>query len=238
MSRCNVAVFGNAQLAAAAAGDAFIASVLATGARPAGLAAGRTMKPVYDHLVEAEHQSEGLFACTLFSQLDEIIEATSPAASFAKEITDILLARFTKGYAGFLTIESNAAAAAAEADRHLESIHQAGVIAVQLLGIGVNGHVGFNEPGSRADTRCRVTDLAASTIERNGYAAGQRGITIGIADILAAKKIILVATGAAKAAAVLAMIRGPKTTNCPASLLRDHPDIWLFFDEDAAIHLS
>lgn len=237
MSRCNVAVFGNAQLAAAAAGDAFIASVLATGARPAGLAAGRTMKPVYDHLVEAEHQSEGLFACTLFSQLDEIIEATSPAASFAKEITDILLARFRKGYAGFLTIDSNAAAAA-EADRHLESIHQAGGLAVQLLGIGVNGHVGFNEPGSRADTRCRVTDLAASTIERNGYAAGQRGITIGIADILAAKKIILVATGAAKAAAVLAMIRGPKTTNCPASLLRDHPYIWLFLDEDAAIRLS
>jgi glucosamine-6-phosphate deaminase len=65
-----------------------------------------------------------------------------------------------------------------------------------------------------------------------------QGITLGIADILAAEQIILVATGAAKAAAISAMINGPKTPDCPASLLRDHPDIRLFLDKEAASQIS
>ena len=238
MSRCNVSVFGNGQLAAAAAGDAFIDAALAGGPRPAGLAAGRTMTPIYAHLVRTEHHSEGLFFGTTFSQLDEIVEAAPPTTSFAAEINGTLLSRLKHSYAGFLAIDGNAATPAAEADRHRDAIRQAGGLGVQLLGIGVNGHVGFNEPGSPADSHCRVTDLAASTIERNGYVPCMRAITIGIADILTATRIILVATGEAKAAAVLAMLKGPKTSDCPASLLRDHPDIGLFLDEDAASQLS
>ena len=66
----------------------------------------------------------------------------------------------------------------------------------------------------------------------------RKRITLGIADILAAEQIILVATGAAKAAAISAMINGPKTPDCPASLLRDHPDVRLFLDKEAASQIS
>jgi len=238
MSNDNIFVFEDAGLAASAAADAFIDGALAAGSRPAGLATGRTMVPVYDHLVEAERQSEGLFARTTFSQLDEVLEKTPATNCFSKAIMDSLLSRFESDYAGFMTIDATSPNPVAEADRHHDNIQRAGGLGVQLLGIGVNGHVGFNEPGSAADSRCRVIDLADSTIQRDGYDAGMRGITLGIADILAARRIILVATGAAKATAVEAMIKGPKTIDCPASLLRDHPDIRLFLDRAAAFKLS
>jgi glucosamine-6-phosphate deaminase len=231
-------VFEDARLVASAAADAFIASALAAGSQPAGLATGRTMAPVYDHLVEAEHQSEGLFARTTFSQLDEVLEKAPTTNCFSTEIKDNLLSRFSSDYAGFMTIAANSPNPLAEAERHYDNIQKAGGLGVQLLGIGVNGHVGFNEPGSAADSRCRVIDLTDSTIQRNGYDPGMQAITLGIADIMAARQIILIATGTAKAAAIEAMITGPKTIDCPASLLRDHPDIRLFLDKAAASKLS
>ena len=157
-----------------------------------------------------------------------------PFNSFASEITTSLFLQFRAKPAGFLMIDAQAGDPAGEAIRHCSAIRMAGGLAMQLIGIGANGHVGFNEPGSR----CRVVDLAASTIQRNGYNTGMQGITLGIADILAAEQIILVATGAEKAAAISAMINGPKIPDCPASLLRDHPDIRLFLDKEAASQIS
>ena len=161
-----------------------------------------------------------------------------PFNSFASEITTSLFLQFRAEHAGFLTIDSQAGDPAGEAIRRCSAIRMAGGLAMQLIGIGANGHVGFNEPGSTDNSRCRVVDLAASTIQQNGYDTGMQGITLGIADILAAEQIILVATGAAKAAAISAMINGPKTPDCPASLLRDHPDIRLFLDKEAASQIS
>ena len=238
MHSANILVFEGSEQAAVAAGDAFIASARTSGTRPVGLATGQTMTPVYDHLLTIDGQANGLFADTVFSQLDEVIGQTSPTDSFAAEITTSLFSQFRATPAGFLMIDGQAGAPAGEAIRHCSAIRMAGGLAMQLLGIGVNGHVGFNEPGSPDSSRCRVVDLAASTIQRNGYDTGMQGITLGIADILAAEQIILVATGAAKAAAISAMINGPKTPDCPASLLRDHPDIRLFLDKEAAGQIS
>lgn len=234
MHSANIFVFEGSEQAAVAAGDAFIASARTSGTRPVGLASGQTMTPVYDHLLTIDGQANGLFADTVFSQLDEVIGQTSPVDSFDTEITTSLFLQFRAKPAGFLMIDGQAGDPAGEAIRHCSAIRMAGGLAMQLIGIGANGHVGFNEPGSR----CRVVDLAASTIQRNGYNTGMQGITLGIADILAAEQIILVATGAAKAAAISAMINGPKTPDCPASLLRDHPDIRLFLDKEAASRIS
>ena len=77
-----------------------------------------------------------------------------------------------------------------------------------------------------------------STLERNGYPPGTRAITLGITEITSAQRIIMVATGADKSPAVKAMIEGPKSGACPASLLRGHPDLTLFLDRAAAKDLS
>lgn len=111
---------------------------------------------------------------------------------------------------------------------------------IQVLGIGRNGHVGFNEPGSAADSRVRVVHLAGST--RGDFDPEQwqederphRAVTRGIADLHEADTIVLLAFGPAKAVAVRSMLCDPISTNCPASLLRDHRDMLVFLDADAA----
>ena len=238
MSRCNVGVFDSPYLAAFAAGDAFIESVSESGSKLAGLAAGQTMKPVYDHLVSAEAWSPGLFSEKAFVQLDKVVSATRSDASFSDEIDKHLLFRLSGGYRTFLTIDRQAIRPDREAKRHRAAILENGGLSVQLLGIGVNGHIGFNEPGCESDSRCRVTKLAKSTLERNGYAPGTRAVTLGIAEITSAQRIIMVATGAAKSPAIAAMIEGSQSTGCPASLLRGHPDLVLFLDRAAAKDLS
>ena len=238
MSRCNVGVFDSPYHAAVAAGDAFIEGVTETGSKLVGLATGQTMKPVYDHLVSAEAWSPGLFSETAFVQLDEVVSAARSDASFSDEIDKYLLSRLSGGYRTFLTIDGQATRPDLEATRHRAAILENGGIGVQLLGIGVNGHVGFNEPGCEPDSQCRVTKLAKSTLERNGYAPGTRAVTLGIAEITSAQRIIMVATGAAKSPAIAAMIEGSQSTGCPASLLRGHPNLALFLDRAAAKDLS
>ena len=238
MSQCNVRVFDAPHLAAVAAGDAFIEGVSESGSKLAGLAAGQTMKPVYDHLVSAEDRSRGLFSETAFVQLDEVVSAARGDASFSDEIDKHLLSRLSGGYRTFLTIDGQATRPDLEAKRHRAAILENGGLGVQLLGIGVNGHVGFNEPGCEPDSRCRVTKLAKSTLERNGYPSGTRAVTLGIAEITSAQRIIMVATGAAKSPAIAAMIEGSQSTGCPASLLRGHPNLALFLDRAAAKDLS
>ena len=238
MSRCNVGVFDSPYLAAFAAGDAFIESVSESGSKLAGLAAGQTMKPVYDHLVSAEAWSPGLFSETAFVQLDEVGSAARGDASFSDEIDKHLLSRLSGGYRTFLTIDRQAIRPDLEAKRHRAAILENGGLSVRLPGIGVNGHISFNEPEYEPDSRCRVTKFAKSTLELNGYAPGTRAVTIGIAEITSAQRIIMVATGAAKSPAIAAMIEGSQSTGCPASLLRGHPDLVLFFDWAAAKDLS
>ena len=238
MLRCSVQVFDTPQLAAAAAGDAFIDGVSEFSMRLAGVAAGRTMKPVYDHLVSAEAQSSGLFSRTAFVQLDEVVSPVWGDANFSEEIDRHLLSRLSGGYRTFLVINGQTNQPDVEANRHRAAILENGGLGVQLLGIGVNGHVGFNEPGCEPDSRCRVTELAMSTLERNGYTPGTRAVTLGITEIASAQRIIIVATGVAKSLAVKAMIEGPKSGACPASLLREHPDLTLFLDRAAAKDLS
>ena len=238
MLRCSVRVFDTPQLAAAAAGDAFIDGVSEFSRRLAGVAAGRTMKPVYDHLVSAEARSSGLFSRTAFVQLDEVVSPVWGEASFSEEIDRHLLSRVSGGYRTFLVINGQTNQPDVEANRHRAAILENGGLGVQLLGIGVNGHVGFNEPGCEPDSRCRVTELAMSTLKRNGYPPGTRAVTLGITEITSAQRIIIVATGAAKSLAVKAMIEGPKSGACPASLLRGHSDLTLFLDPAAAKDLS
>ena len=111
---------------------------------------------------------------------------------------------------------------------------------IQLLGLGSDGHIGFNEPGASFGGHTHVTDLAASTIRDNARLFDRiedvptRAITMGIADVMQAKKILLMANGKNKAEAVRAMVKGEVTEACPASILQRHPDVIVILDREAA----
>ena len=124
--------------------------------------------------------------------------------------------------------------------RYEARIRAAGGLDWQLLGLGGNGHVAFNEPGSTPDSRTRVVELSASTREANrGDFASldevpRRAATMGIATIREARRLRWMAFGAGKAAIVAKLLAEPASAELPASLLRDHPDGELWIDEAAA----
>ena len=124
------------------------------------------------------------------------------------------------------------------------AITDAGGIDLQLLGIGTNGHIGFNEPTSSLRSRTRVKTLAPQTREDNARFFGsldevpKHCVTQGIGTILEAKQLLLVAHGAQKADAVAAMIEGPLASVCPASALQLHPAATVVVDEAAAAKLQ
>ena len=130
-----------------------------------------------------------------------------------------------------------------ECQRYEKLIAGLGGVDLQLLGLGHNGHIGFNEPGTPFDSQTHVVDLTDSTIEANSRFFASRdqvptkAISMGIASIMAAKKIILFAYGDKKADAIFKMVKGPVTEEVPASVLQNHPDVTLILDEAAAAKL-
>lgn len=116
---------------------------------------------------------------------------------------------------------------------------------VQVLGIGGNGHIGFNEPGTPFSEETHIVELTEKTRSDNARffeddinKVPTHAITMGIATIMKAKKILLVASGANKADAVAAMVNGPIDEACPASVLQNHGDVVVIVDEAAAAKLK
>lgn len=115
-------------------------------------------------------------------------------------------------------------------------IADAGGIDLIVLGIGENGHIGFNEPGARFDTVSRVVELSKDTIEENFEDPGtapERAITMGIKTITQSRKILLLASGEQKARAIKEATTGPVTREWPASVLQLHPDVTFLLDKGA-----
>lgn len=111
-----------------------------------------------------------------------------------------------------------------------------------LLGIGLNGHLGMNEPGSARDSVTRRVDLHASTVNASArYLAHKRlptwGLTLGLKQLLGSTEVWLLANGSTKAEIVRAAVNGPVTTDVPASLLREHPNSYVFVDAEAGARL-
>ncbi len=125
-----------------------------------------------------------------------------------------------------------------------EQIKKAGGIDLQVLGIGSDGHIGFNEPGSSLASRTRLIALDAQTIEDNSRFFEDRNqvprfaITMGVGTILEAKEIILIANGKKKAGVVAQAIEGPVTSLVSASALQMHPKVTYFLDKEAASELK
>lgn len=132
----------------------------------------------------------------------------------------------------------------AECLAYEDDIERAGGLDLCVLGIGTNGHIAFNEPGCALDSRSRVVDLTSVTISANSRLfdspddVPREAITAGIATILDAKQLLLLAYGGSKAEAIALALAGPVTADCPASYLQNHPDCTFLLDTESASLLT
>ncbi len=133
----------------------------------------------------------------------------------------------------------------AECRRYEAAIAAAGGIDLQILGIGANGHIGFNEPAEGLCAHTHIADLEQESRESNAQRFGgdwtavpERALSMGMATILGARHIVLMATGAEKADAVYGMIEGLITPKLPASVLQVHPRVTVMLDDAASVQLS
>lgn len=139
-------------------------------------------------------------------------------------------------------VSSLEAEASSSISEHERKISAAGGLDIIILGLGKNGHIGFNEPGSSIDSAGRLVPLSETSIKANrewfqgDYAPGL-GVTTGMKTILAAKKILLLAFGEAKATAVFGMLEQPPSASCPASYLQSHCNTLIVLDDNAAADL-
>lgn len=207
--------------AAQAAYDVIAAAVREKPALVLALPTGETPKPLYRKLAALD-----LSQCTTFN-LDEYVGlAPDDPRSFHHYMRE----HFTSSVRARHLPDGNARDLAAECERYEAAIAAAGGIDLCVLGLGSNGHIAFNEPGSAQTSRTRVVALH----DRPAPTA----ITVGVATILAARQCLLVATGEAKAEATRAMIEGPVSAAVPASFLRLHPRALVVLDAAAAQALA
>ena len=211
-----------------------------------GLATGSTMVGVYKHLVSLHKQGSLDFSRVVTFNLDEYLGlAAAHPQSFHYFMRENLFAHVDVDPRNIHipdgTIRGNYDQYCVSYE---ESIRKAGGIDLQLLGIGRNGHIGFNEPTSSIGSRTRLKVLSRETMDDNSkfFAPGEESprcaITMGIGTILEARKILLLATGASKSGAIAKSIEGPITSAVSASALQLHPDVTFIVDDAAASQLT
>lgn len=211
---------------------------LANGATTFGLATGSTPEDLYEYITASDLD----FSNATALNLDEYfgLPADHPE-SYATFMDKHLFSKkpFKETFIpnGLATdVEAELARYNALLDEH--------PIDLQILGIGQNAHIGFNEPGSSRDTKTQLVDLAESTIQANARFFDSvedvptQAFSMGLASIMKSKHILLLAFGESKAQAVRDMVEGPVTEEVPASLLQEHPNVTVYLDSAAASLLN
>ncbi len=211
-----------------------------------GLATGRTPLAMYRQLVAAYEKSSLSFRDATTFNLDEYLgikpaDPQSYRSYMQRELFDDIDIETSNTHLPECAAGENPLDVG---PRYEEEIRARGGIDLQVLGIGQNGHIGFNEPSSSLSSRTRVKTLTRETIASNRQyfdaveAQPQLAITMGIATIMDAHEILLLATGAEKAAAVRQSIEGPVSSMWPASILQMHERVTVLLDESAAAALE
>lgn len=205
-----------------------------------GLATGSTPLPVYEELVKLYEEEKIDFSSIKTFNLDEYlgIDETHPEA-YHSYMDKNLFSKVNINKENIYIPDTNPEDVEDYCKNYDAKIKETG-IDLQLLGLGENGHIGFNEPGESLHAKTHVSKLTESTIEANSRffesreEVPKKAITMGMDSILSAKKIIVMATGDKKSYPVSMLIDGKEiTTNCPATLLLLHHDVTLVVDEPA-----
>lgn len=205
-----------------------------------GLATGSTVLGTYAQLCKMYSDGDISFADVKTVNLDEYVGLDgSNEQSYAYYMRTNLFNCVDIDMSNTHIPRGNALDLASECKRY-DSLLASLPRDVQLLGLGSNGHIAFNEPGSPFDARTRVVRLEDSTVNDNSRLftrvadVPKMAITMGIADIMSAKQVLLLASGLNKAQAVKAMVHGQVCVNCPASILQRHPNVIVVLDKQAA----
>jgi glucosamine-6-phosphate deaminase len=207
-----------------------------------GLAAGETQLGLYRALVRRHRLGDLDFARVVTFNLDEYLGiAEDHPRSLRRFTAEHLLDHVNLRPGHAHAPASRPADSEAHCREYEGAIAAAGGIDLLLLGIGANGHIGFNEPGASLSSRTREVALSAETIagilRRGAFGPDEtvpeRAITMGVGTILDARRLLLMASGPAKAAAVAAATEGPVTPALPASALQRHPDATILLDAAA-----
>jgi len=227
------------EMAARAAG--IVESFLGSSVSPVlGLATGASVQPLYRELVRRHREESLSFAATRAFLLDEYVGLHPHHPQLYRnvvraELTGQVDLRPTR----LCSPDVHAADLEEECARYDRRVRRAR-IGLQILGIGRNGHLAFNEPGSAFDSRTRVVRLTATTRADNACffdspdEVPRRAVTQGLDTIMETGHLMVIASGAAKAAAVLNALSGPVTETLPSSILQMHPRVTLILDRQAA----
>lgn len=233
-------VLDSAGAVARRAAATIAAALREPGRRTLLLAVGKTMAPIYRELVRLHRAGRAPFARAVTFNLDELRVAAEDPRSFRSFMERHLFSRVRIAPKRIRFLNGVAEDAGAECARYEAEI--GGLPPdLALVGVGRNGHVAYLEPGASVAPRTSLARLSEQT--RRDLAAGgmrpvpREALTVGLETLFSARRILMVATGAEKAGAVAAALRGPVTARCPASFLSLHPGLEVLLDRAAARRL-
>ena len=210
-----------------------------------GLATGSTPIGLYKELIRM-HKKEGIdFSKVTTFNLDEYVGLLpSHPQSYNFFMQQNLFKQINIPQHAIHVPDGMANDIDAFCDWYEQQIADAGGIDLQILGIGVNGHIAFNEPGSSLGSRTRVKTLTENTradnarFFRKGEHVPKYAITMGVGTILDARELIILASGTAKSDAIRMAVEGPLTAQCPASVVQLHRKAYVVVDKQAAAKLT
>ncbi len=238
----NIHIFDNAEQIAVAVGNLIIDQVNEKPNSVLGFATGASPVPTYNYLIKSYNEGKVSFKDITTFNLDEYCNLpTSDKNSYYSFMHDNLFNHIDVQEDNVNFLNGNAEDAEEECERYDEEISN-NKIDIQLLGVGRNGHIGFNEPANKFTKGSFKVRLTQSTIDANSIYFDENpmphyALTMGTVSIMKSKKIILIATGRSKQDAVYEMVYGDISPACPASVLQLHPDVHIFLDKEAAERL-
>ncbi len=237
-------VVNDYQALSAFAGDILLRALRARPDVVLGLPTGRTPEGMYEHIVAECGREYRCFSSAQTFNLDEYVGIPpSHPGSYYSYMRHHLFDHVDIRDDNVHIPDGAAQNLEAECARYELEIAQAGGLDLTFLGLGRNGHIGFNEPGTPFDSRTRVVGLTESTRRANApefqdCPVPTRAITIGIGTILDSKRIVLFASGTEKAGIVWRFASEDPSESLPATALRSHPDVTVIVDRNAAAELG
>ena len=235
-----IKVYDTPDALAPACADEFVSLLTSKKDCVLGLATGASPIPTYKELIKRYNAGIISFKHVSTFNLDEYVGLPrDDKNSYYTFMHENLFDSIDIDKANTHILNGNADDTQKECSDFDAAIAAAGGIDIQLLGIGTNGHIGFNEPNDVFSDGTYKVKLTESTVKSNSIyftenAMPEYALTMGINSIMAAKKIILIATGASKAEAIKKAVKGDVTPHCPASILQNHPNCIFFLDKTAA----
>lgn len=210
-----------------------------------GLATGSTPTGVYKKLIQDHEQNKTSYKNINTFNLDEYIGIPKKdPQSYHYFMCENLFEHIDIPLEQTHIPDGTASDLTEECGRYEQFIQEHGGIDLQILGIGQNGHIGFNEPGTSFESRTHIINLAESTRKANSRFfeslddVPTRAITMGIASIMESKEILLLVSGISKAEALERLLHGEVNEDFPASILRNHQNVTIFADKEALSQLS